>query len=256
MFGDGMRFSMRRYGAEAAHHAHAHHQIVLPLGGVMDMEVDGRHDVVRADRAAVLSAGQAHGFHATPDSAFLVLDVSAGADSGALWAAAGEAPFFAVEDCLRGFCAVVAQDDKILECAGIRVEVAGTMIVEALGRAAGLQPVRIAQPLARAVAFVDTHCGDPLTVSAIARAAGVSESRLHALFETQFGQSPMRYVAARRMARAALLLEETDLSVAEIAFRTGYGDQTAFTRAFRRATGTTPAAHRRAVRRQERSKVR
>ena len=42
------------------------------------------------------------------------------------------------------------------------------------------------------------------------------------------------------------MLEESRLSIAEIAFRVGYGDQSAFSRAFQRQWGQPPADYRRA----------
>ena len=52
-------------------------------------------------------------------------------------------------------------------------------------------------------------------------------------------------VVQQRMARAALHLTDTRMPIAEIAHRVGYGDQSAFSRAFRRHWGETPAAYRR-----------
>jgi len=48
-----------------------------------------------------------------------------------------------------------------------------------------------------------------------------------------------------RRQRALLLLDDRALSIGEIAARLGYTELANFTRAFRRWTGTTPAAHRR-----------
>ena len=52
----------------------------------------------------------------------------------------------------------------------------------------------------------------------------------------------------RRIARARALLEETDLSVTDIAFATGFGSLGSFRRQFARATGTTPRGYRQTFR--------
>jgi AraC-like DNA-binding protein len=48
---------------------------------------------------------------------------------------------------------------------------------------------------------------------------------------------------ARRDAAESLLRSDRH-NLADVAFLTGFSDQTAFTRAFKRWTGTTPAAYR------------
>ena len=64
----------------------------------------------------------------------------------------------------------------------------------------------------------------------------------------------MAYVTRVRMHRAAELLRDPQLSVAEVADRVGYRSEAAFARVFRRELGQTPAAARRARRgAQERS---
>ena len=59
------------------------------------------------------------------------------------------------------------------------------------------------------------------------------------------GQGFAAIRAEIRLMRARQLLRDTDLSVAEIAARLGYGEPSAFHRAFLKIAGTTPAAFRR-----------
>lgn len=246
------QFTLRRYEPVSEFHSHDHHQIVMPIEGVLAMTVDDRAGDVTDCCAAVIPARQTHGFRGSARNAFLIVDIPVqsqfnGEARSALWSAVGDLPFVTFEDSLRGFCDVVARDDQILHGAGTRSEVAGGILVEALERSVGLSRTGRSHQLARAVAFVDAHYGDPISVPAMAHEAGMSESRLHVLFEARLGVSPMRYVMRRRLEMAALLLEETPLSIAEIAHRVGYGDQSAFTRVFRREKGETPGAYRKKV---------
>ena len=55
----------------------------------------------------------------------------------------------------------------------------------------------------------------------------------------------MRYLANRRMQLAKQLLREGTRSIQEVATRVGYESEAAFNRAFKRATGSPPAAWRR-----------
>lgn len=61
------------------------------------------------------------------------------------------------------------------------------------------------------------------------------------------GRTTKELVTGRVMLEAARLLRFTDLTIGEIAFRTGYRDQLYFSRAFRRTMGRSPSAYRAAV---------
>ena len=56
--------------------------------------------------------------------------------------------------------------------------------------------------------------------------------------------TPSGYATAQRMERAQAMLKNTSLTAAAIAQAIGYESDSAFLRAFRRHTGTTPAAYR------------
>ncbi len=56
------------------------------------------------------------------------------------------------------------------------------------------------------------------------------------------------YLTALRMQRASELLRDTTLSIYEVASRVGYDSDIAFTKAFKRAMGTTPTRYRKSAR--------
>ena len=85
---------------------------------------------------------------------------------------------------------------------------------------------------------------EPVAIADIAAACAKSPGRLHALFRDKLGTTPRQYVTDRRMTRAAELLARTTLPIAEIALLVGYADQAAFSRAFRRSTGSSPGGFR------------
>ena len=59
-------------------------------------------------------------------------------------------------------------------------------------------------------------------------------------FKRATGLPPYQYVITRRVERAQQLLREGDLSLAEIAARAGFSDQSHFSRHFKRLVGVTP----------------
>ncbi len=76
---------------------------------------------------------------------------------------------------------------------------------------------------------------------------GLSVSHFTRAFKTSFGVSPYRWLLERRIDRAKALLLANALPIADIAIRTGFSDQAAFTRAFHKTAGDSPARWRRAV---------
>ena len=72
---------------------------------------------------------------------------------------------------------------------------------------------------------------------------GVSERTLQRRL-TELGRSFSDVVEDFRREEAARLLATPGLHLVEVAGRLGYAEQTSFTRAFRRWTGTTPGAWR------------
>ena len=74
---------------------------------------------------------------------------------------------------------------------------------------------------------------------------GVSEGRLHALFQREFGVSPQAWLSAGRLRWAKHALLTSAATISDIALAAGYSEQSALTRALRRETGLTPSAWRR-----------
>jgi len=77
-----------------------------------------------------------------------------------------------------------------------------------------------------------------------ARQAGVSPSHLRSLFQKSFGASPKKVAQGIRLEDACRLLETSNLTLSEIAFRTGWEDVTGFSRSFRKRFGLPPGAFR------------
>jgi transcriptional regulator GlxA family with amidase domain len=106
--------------------------------------------------------------------------------------------------------------------------------------------------LLRAKDRMDAASHEHWPVRRLARVSGVSEAHFARSFKEAFGVPPHRYLLTRRIERATTLLRETDLSITEIAFQTGWGSLGTFGRTFRDVTDENPAA----VRARERAAAR
>ena len=95
---------------------------------------------------------------------------------------------------------------------------------------------------------MDAASDEAWPVRRLAAVSGVSEAHFARSFRDAFGVPPHRYLLTRRIERASALLLESDLSITDIAFRTGWESLGTFGRTFRDVTGESPTAVRRRAR--------
>jgi transcriptional regulator GlxA family with amidase domain len=102
---------------------------------------------------------------------------------------------------------------------------------------------------AEVCAWALRHLGEPLTVAGLARRCSMSPRSFARRFTAETGMPPLRWLNAQRLGRARQLLETTDLTVDEIARRSGLGTATNLRQHFARELRTTPSAYRRSFHR-------
>lgn len=237
---DNSKLTLRDYQGEVRAHAHAHHQFVLPLRGALELESRGRGGFVDDVRAALVPSGDRHAFIGHGSARCVILDVpESGSDILDALAAGRGDPFFAVDPALHHLL-------RFIEARGMREsDMQALLLATALDSIADPAVSREPRQLRRAIGFIEQHWNQTISVADIASAAAVSESRLYDLFRTWVGTGPQAHLTAYRIRRARAALITSDTSISQIAQDSGFSDQTAFTRAFRRLVGTTPAAYRR-----------
>src|SRR5206468_893333 len=93
--------------------------------------------------------------------------------------------------------------------------------------------------LARLNDYVVAHIDQPIKVAALANVAGRSPFHFTRVFASSVGLSPYRYVVRLRLQHAVELVREGKSSLAEIAVRTGFADQSHLSRWVRRVHGVS-----------------
>lgn len=133
------------------------------------------------------------------------------------------------------------------------LDVASLYIYEEVRTGSDIQPIvslgRIRQHeprVAEAIRVMETHIDRPLTIAAIARRVGVSTRGLETLFLRIVEVTPGAYYVTLRLNAARRLVLDTNLSLADIAERTGFSAIASLSRAFRRQFGQPPSAARKA----------
>jgi AraC family transcriptional regulator len=95
------------------------------------------------------------------------------------------------------------------------------------------------------VEYVEEHLDASPTLEQLAAVARLSPYHFARQFKAATGLPPYQYVIARRVERAQQLLrQDRDLSLAEIAARAGFSDQSQFSQHFKRLVGVTPGQFR------------
>lgn len=240
-----LSLDLRSYGQDSTMDSHGFAQIVLPLEGTLSMEIDARGGAVARGNLAFVETDIRHDqVSARPNRAF-ILDLDPAMLSPRLREELGRRPYAALSpaaDKLVDFMALMAsQQGASSDAAQSMVERWAPLLFETL--AGGIPKARLR--LAALLDRLEAAPGQNWTAAAMARHAGVGVSRLHELFREELDTTPRAWLSELRLKRVREALVSGHLSIAELAYRFGYSDQSALTRAMRKATGLPPAAYRR-----------
>jgi transcriptional regulator GlxA family with amidase domain len=91
-----------------------------------------------------------------------------------------------------------------------------------------------------------THLGEPITVAVLAAISRQSVRTFSRRFREETGSTPHVWLSQQRVRLAQRILETTDLSVDEVAHRSGFSSPTSMRVRFRAIVGTSPGAYRQA----------
>lgn len=98
--------------------------------------------------------------------------------------------------------------------------------------------------VAEAVSFMRQHCHEAITVDDLARCFKLSRRTLEKHFRNSLGRSPGEELRRLRLEQAKRMLRDTDLTLEQIAERSGYLHTNTLTRNLREQIGLTPRAFR------------
>lgn len=96
----------------------------------------------------------------------------------------------------------------------------------------------------KAVGYIEQNLANPIANEDLAAPSGMNVNSFARLFREHTGLSPQAFIAQRRIQEACLLLRFSDLTIDEIAERTGFCDRYYFTRIFTGQRKISPAAFR------------
>lgn len=107
---------------------------------------------------------------------------------------------------------------------------------------AASQTPELLRRLLRAKDRMDAASHEDWPIERLAKVSHVSQAHFARSFKQAFGIPPHRYLLTRRIERAKTLLRDTEMSITDIAFQTGWASLGTFGRIFRDITGQSPGA--------------
>jgi len=98
------------------------------------------------------------------------------------------------------------------------------------------------------VEWIREHLDCPLAIEDLARRSGMSARNFQRVFTQQCGMPPAKFIERLRVERARVIIEDTALSMAEIARKSGFDSEQRMRRSFKRVLGINPTDHAERVR--------
>ena len=234
-----LNLEIRSYERENRHHSHDHAQLVLPVRGQMEIDVDGRGGCIDQSLAAVVTPGSVHSQFSHAGSRFLVLDCAPKLLETLQMGRLAQKTYLPISPATRRlieFAEMIGSEQLAFGAPHL-----GSLLLSSLVSDTFSPP----PPMEQLIARLRANPGANWSNEVMAQAANMSMSQLHQRFRQMFAMSPQAWLTQLRIQQAQRWLRGTSLPIAEIALRAGYCDQASLTRTMQRVSATTPAAYRR-----------
>ena len=111
-------------------------------------------------------------------------------------------------------------------------------------RESGRAPVQGHETAQEIIRFLRTHYQEPVSLADVGRAVGFSESECCRQFRQMTGDTILNYLRSYRLTRSIELLEDTQLSVSEIAYESGFSGASYYIECFKKELNQTPLQYR------------
>ena len=92
--------------------------------------------------------------------------------------------------------------------------------------------------------YIESNLGEALSNRLLAAQAKMTTNVFNRRFKEEIGSSPQQYVKEQRIFAGCSLLHHSDLSIEQIAEKTGFADRYHFSRIFKQIRGISPAKYR------------
>lgn len=98
-----------------------------------------------------------------------------------------------------------------------------------------------------ATKYIEQHLSEPITINELANVCHLHPTHFIRFFKSKTGQTPQNYVNYKRMELAKKLITQTDLSIGEVAEKTGFYDSMYFSKCFKKYYSVSPRTYRKTL---------
>jgi len=246
--GGGFKLTEARYPASyrEARHTHQHDLLAFPLRGSATLGLGPRRADCVTLGLSIIPGGVEHAHTVLSDCRCLILECGAGSLAETERHALFDRPRVIGRDVGVGFGLQLnrelrqADDLAPLAIEGLLLQLRARLDGESLGRTEPATPPWLRRVRDR----IHATYASPVRIAELASEASVHPVYLVRAFRKRFGVPPASYVRSLRLAAAARSLVDSETPLSEVATRSGFADQSQFTRHFTRFAGQSPGAFR------------
>ncbi|RDH41972.1 AraC family transcriptional regulator [Zooshikella ganghwensis] len=227
--------SIRAYSRQRKGHSHHYHQLVLPLRGAINIEVEDYSGKVVPGECVIIRSGEIHHFTANEEARFVVADMSKLPEN----ISQSEQLIFSINSPLISYLSFIEEQLEYqvnTEIEKIMFSTFEMLLAEQTLLKQTDRRIRLV------LEYVLENLAEKLVINELAKIACLSPTQFKKLFKDQMGLSVLQYITKVRMEKAKALLIHTDYPVQIVAEQVGYTDLSSFSRRFLSFYGLTPSA--------------
>jgi len=228
--------SIRAYKPAVRNHSHHFHQIVVPIRGAIEISLGEFDSVVAVGHCVIVQKNVNHSFKAKEKARFLVADLFELPESALLM----NYPFATVSSAFKSFC--LFADIQLSSQLDIELENSMISVFKHLLSLQDFLP-NIDRRISKALEYIENDISKEHSLDIIAKVSSLSVSQFKVLFARYTGKTLSQYLLMVRMEKARALLANTDMPISIVAEKSGYLDQSAFSRQFLKYQGISPSEY-------------
>ncbi len=225
--------SIRSYSTKPTSHSHDYHQLVLPLRGVINIQVEDFVGSVSPRECVIVRANEEHLFTAEKEARFIVADMSLLPEN----IKASKHIVFEINKPLSNFLIFI--ESQLEKQINLSLEQAMYETFCLLLAEQRLLP-KLDTRISNVLIFIEQHIGESLNIADLAKVSYLSPTQLKKNFKKQLGVTVLQYISSVRMEKAQALLTHTDYPLRIIGEQVGYKELSTFSRKFKQHFGISP----------------